>query len=86
MNFKLLTKAAAAVLTLAAVGITVADAKSIHKRIHPRAAVSVDTPEARYGRNDPYAVWVAGSYVGRDPDPRVRDAMIREFYNNLSNR
>ena len=83
MNFKLLTTAVA-VLSIASV--TASAAKSPHKRAHVRAAVSsTDSPEARY-RNDPYAVWVAGTYVGRDPDPRVRDAMIREFYTNFSNR
>jgi hypothetical protein len=57
----------------------VAAAKSPPKRVHVRPPVaSVDSPEVRY-RNDPYAVWVAGTYVGRDPDPNVRAAMIREF-------
>jgi hypothetical protein len=84
MNLKLLTTAVA-VLSIASV--TASTAKSPHKRVHtPATATSVDSPEARYGRNDPYAVWVAGTYVGRDPDPRVRDAMIREFYHNFSNR
>jgi hypothetical protein len=66
--------------------IPVNAAKSTHKRVQARApTTSVDSPEVRY-RNDPYAVWVAGTYVGRDPDPRVRDSLIREFYHNLDNR
>lgn len=29
--------------------------------------------------NDPNAVFVAGTYVGSDPDPNIRAALIREF-------
>jgi len=64
----------------------VAAAKSPHKRVYVRPpTASVDSPEVRY-RNDPYAVWVAGTYVGRDPDPNVRAAMIREFNHLFDNR
>jgi hypothetical protein len=71
---------------LASIPVANANAKYTHKRVQARApTTSVDSPEVRY-RNDPYAVWVAGTYVGRDPDPRVRDSLIREFYHNLDNR
>ena len=57
----------------------VAAAKSPRKRVYMRPpSASIDSPEVRY-RNDPYAVWVAGTYVGRDPDPNVRASLIREF-------
>jgi hypothetical protein len=84
MKLKLLATAAIAF----AISAPLADAagvKSMHKHYvrAPRHVVSPGTP---YGRNDPYEVWVAGTYVGRDPDPRIRDAMIREFSHNLSNR
>jgi hypothetical protein len=83
MKLKLLI-CIAAVLSLA--GVTAGAAKFTHKRPHARVpAWSVDSPEARH-RNDPYAVWVAGTYVGRDPDPKIREALIREFYHNLNNR
>jgi hypothetical protein len=75
-----------AVLSLACV--TAAGAKSTHKRPPPPrpAAAPIESPEAKYPPTDPYAVWVAGTYVGRDPDPNVRAAMIREFYHNLDSR
>ena len=54
--------------------------KHPHKRLHVGTpAPWIETPEAKYPPSDPYAVWVAGTYVGRDPDPRVRAEMIREF-------
>jgi hypothetical protein len=82
MKLKLVICAAAIVSLASAAG-----AKSVHKRAHVRNPTpSIDSPEAKYGPNDPYAVWVAGTYVGRDPDPRIREALIREFYHNLSNR
>jgi hypothetical protein len=59
-----------------------------HKKAHAHAralAPSIETPEAKYPKTDPYAVWVGGTYVGRDPDPNVRAAMIREFNHNLDN-
>jgi hypothetical protein len=83
MKFKLLIGVIAA---LSLTGVVVAAAKSPHKRAYARPPVDyVDSPEVRY-RNDPYAVWVAGTYVGRDPDPNVRAALIRDFNHNLSNR
>lgn len=83
MKSKLLISVVAVLLVAS---IPVANAKHTHKRVQARApTTSVDSPEVRY-RNDPYAVWVAGTYVGRDPDPRVRDSLIREFYHNLDNR
>jgi hypothetical protein len=53
--------------------------KHPRKRLHVHAPMSIEAPEAKYPPSDPYAVWVAGTYVGRDPDPRVRAEMIREF-------
>jgi hypothetical protein len=81
MKLKLLATATIAV----AICASLADAttvKSKHKH-YVRAPHQAVAPQ--YGPNDPYAVWVAGTYVGRDPDPRIRDAMIREFYHNLDN-
>lgn len=34
--------------------------------------------DAAHGPNDPYSLWFAGDYIGRDPDPAIRSAMIRE--------
>jgi hypothetical protein len=73
------------VAVLSLTGITATAAKFTHKRVYVRGPTwSVDSPDARY-RNDPYAVWVAGTYVGRDPDPSVRASLIREFNHNLNN-
>jgi hypothetical protein len=66
--------------------MTAATAKSTHKRPSPApSARSIETPEAKYPPSDPYAVWVAGTYVGRDPDPNIRAAMIRDFYRYFDN-
>jgi hypothetical protein len=82
-NLKLLVLVVGA---LSLLGATEAAAKSKHKRVPAQTpAYSADSPEARY-RNDPYAVWYAGTYVGRDPDPRVRASMIREFIHNFDSR
>jgi hypothetical protein len=84
MKLKLLATAAVAI----AISAPLADAASVkttHKH-YVRAPRHVVSPETPYGPNDPYAVWVAGTYVGRDPDPRVRNMMIREFYHGLGNR
>ena len=35
-------------------------------------------PPADVNRRDPNAVYFAGTYVGSDPDPRVRAQMLRE--------
>jgi len=37
--------------------------------------------DAAHGPNDPHSVWFAGDYIGRDPDPTIRAAMIRERHN-----
>jgi hypothetical protein len=34
--------------------------------------------DAAHGSNDPNSLWVAGDYVGRDPDPTIRGAMMRD--------
>jgi hypothetical protein len=67
--------------------VTAAVAKSTRKHPSPPPqARSIETPEAKYPPSDPYAVWVAGTYVGRDPDPNVRAAMIRDFYRYFDSR
>jgi hypothetical protein len=49
-----------------------------------KSAKSNDAPlsdryfDAAHGPNDPYSLWVAGDYTGRDPDPTIPGAMIRE--------
>jgi hypothetical protein len=84
MKLKLLaTIAIAAVISAPTADAASVRSKHKHYARSPRQVVS---PETQYGHGDPYEVWVAGTYVGRDPDPRIRDAMIREFYHNLSNR
>ena len=59
--------------------------KHARKKVHLHAP-TIETPESKYPPSDPYAVWVAGTYVGRDPDPRVRAEMIRQFDHNFDNR
>jgi hypothetical protein len=34
--------------------------------------------DSAHGPDDPYSLWVAGDYIGRDPDPMIRGAMIRD--------
>jgi len=66
---------------LAATAAASAAAATKMKR-HPKRApryIMVPPP-------DPYAVYVAGTYVGSDPDPRIRASLIREFYQRMQNR
>jgi hypothetical protein len=34
--------------------------------------------DAAHGPDDPHSLWFAGDYIGRDPDPGIRAAMLRE--------
>jgi hypothetical protein len=64
--------------------ITSAVAKSAKTRvIIPRDHYFDAIPRDRYfdaahGPNDPYSLWFAGDYIGRDPDAAIRGSMIRE--------
>jgi hypothetical protein len=59
-------------LIVSAAIASAADAAKRHKKaIRPNAAVSA-RPLA-----DPYAVYVNGEYIGRDPDPNIRAFMLR---------
>jgi hypothetical protein len=62
-----------------------ADAKSIRKNASPRADRSAPLADryfdAAHGPNDPFSLWIAGDYVGRDPDLGIRANMIRVPYN-----
>jgi hypothetical protein len=63
-------------------GVAEAAKKQRPKVRHARPAATqqvIGTPA------DPYAVYVAGTYVGRDPDPAVRQQMITDFYGGLGN-
>ena len=62
-----------AAFSLVVAGITGAAAKS-RKYSRPAAAPRIAALHA-----DPYAVYVGGTYAGRDPDPNIRAQLIREF-------
>jgi hypothetical protein len=70
------------VLTIAMLALiaTGADAKSAKKH-----AVPVQPADryfdAAHGPSDPYSLWLAGDYVGRDPDLSILGAMKRTPYN-----
>jgi hypothetical protein len=72
---------AAAALALMA---TNADAKSPKARVIIRTAdrVMAQPPDryfdAAHGPDDPHSLWLAGDYIGRDPDPRIRTSMSRD--------
>lgn len=34
--------------------------------------------DAAHGPNDPHSLWLAGDYIGRDPDARIRTSMSRD--------
>jgi hypothetical protein len=55
-----------------------ANAKSVKKNTAPTADRYFD---AAHGPNDPHSLWLAGDYVGRDPDLAIRAAMTRQPYN-----
>jgi hypothetical protein len=61
-----------------AVIATNANAKSIKKA----AAAPADRYfYSAHGPNDQHSLWLAGDYIGRDPDPAIRAAMTRQPYN-----
>jgi hypothetical protein len=72
----------AVVLALTAV---IANAKSIRKNTPPPVIHSTQPADryfdAAHGPNDPYSLWIAGDYVGRDPDLGIRATMTRVPYN-----
>jgi hypothetical protein len=52
-----------------------------HARSFKSRAVAGPTDryfDAAHGPRDPQSLWVAGDYVGRDPDPAIRASMTRE--------
>jgi hypothetical protein len=55
-----------------------ANAKSVKKNVAPPADRYFD---AAHGPDDPHSLWLAGDYVGRDPDLTIRAAMKRQPYN-----
>ena len=71
------------ILLLAGSGAQAAPAH--HKRVRPAAgAVTVRHAPANPCA-DPAAVCWAGTYIGRDPDPRVRTPLLWDFQSGLSN-
>jgi len=70
---------------LALIG-TSAIAKSVRQSTAAPPAHRTPPPADRYfdaahGPNDPHSLWLAGDYIGRDPDQGIRAAMMRTPYN-----
>jgi hypothetical protein len=65
-------------IALTAIVATTANAKSVKKAAAPPADRYFDSA---HGPNDPHSLWLAGDYIGRDPDPAIRAAMTRQPYN-----
>jgi hypothetical protein len=61
-----------------ALSTATANAKSVKKNTAPPADRYFD---AAHGPNDPHSLWLAGDYIGRDPDLAIRAAMTRQPYN-----
>jgi hypothetical protein len=58
---------------------------SAEPKAHKRHRTSVSTtvrPEPKNPCADPYVVCWAGTYIGRDPDPRVRSQLLWDFGTN----
>jgi len=54
---------------------TCSSGTSVEKSAKSSAAPPSDRYfDAAHGPNDPYSLWVAGDYAGRDPDPAIRGA------------
>ena len=81
IRMKLVVAIAAA---LALIG-TSAVAKSVRQNTaapaHRTAPPADRYFDAAHGTNDPHSLWLAGDYVGRDPDQGIRAAMMRAPYN-----
>jgi hypothetical protein len=76
-----------ACLLAALVACDVANAATTHHR-RPHAARNESLSVSSALRNpcaDSYAVCWAGTYIGRDPDPRVRAQMLWDFQAGLAN-
>ena len=54
-------------------------AEAAHKQRPKHRNTAVTTQPAAGTSADPYTVYVAGTYAGRDPDPNIRAQLIREF-------
>jgi hypothetical protein len=73
MKLMILTATALALIA------TTANAKSVKKSLAPPPADRYF--DAAHGPDDPHSVWLAGDYVGRDPDLAIRATMTRQPYN-----
>lgn len=74
-----LTIATATVLALNATMATCSSGTGVGTSVKSNAAPPSDRYfDAAHGPNDPHSLWVAGDYIGRDPDAAIRAAMIRE--------
>jgi hypothetical protein len=71
-------KSALLVATALAALATTAYAKPAKKTPAPPADRYYDSA---HGPNDPHSLWLAGDYIGRDPDPAILAAMKRQPYN-----
>jgi hypothetical protein len=56
-----------------------------HKRLRKAVAPALARHVPANPCADPAAVCWAGSYIGRDPDPRVRSQLLWDFQSGLSN-
>jgi hypothetical protein len=71
-----------AVLALIATGSQAGSQAQSARRQPAAAAQPADRYfDAAHGPNDPASLWLAGDYVGRDPDPAIVSQMKRTPYN-----
>ena len=66
------------VIGLLAANTAAAGAKP-QRKAHDAVAARAQLMPAPRHAVDPYAVYVGGTYAGRDPDPNIRAQLIREF-------
>ena len=65
-----------AAMLIAALALTASAEAAAKKSKKASARANTSTVQARPGSaSDPYAVYVSGEYVGRDPDPNIRAYM-----------
>ena len=73
---KLIVSMAVLITAVALAAPSAAFAAKKHKKTVSRTSPTTTTVRAG-SRSDPYAVYVSGEYIGRDPDPNIRASMIR---------
>ena len=73
------------VVTAMTFGIAASNAATATTHRHPKDGHAIprnafNQIQATPSENDPYGVYLGGREIGRDPDPNVRQQLLRDYY------